>query len=102
MNKLKQIIKTIITNEIEPDVAVFNDGYTIAPFTTYTALKGDGKPQEIATGYQLDFFFKSKGETVAKAKALIEALGDYPVSDLTYTWETTVRLWRATMTIETI
>lgn len=102
MNKLKEIIETIITKEIEPDKGVFADGYVLAPIDVNIALKGDGNPTELTTRYQLDFFFKEKGETVAKAKALLIALGDYPTNDLTFTWEDNARLWRATVSIETI
>lgn len=102
MNDLKKIIETIIPKEIEQDNAVFNGGYTIAPINVDIALLGDGEPQEITTSYQLDFFFKGKGELVAKTKSLIIALKDYSTNDTTFTWEETVRLWRATMTIEEI
>lgn len=102
MNKLKEIIETVIPNEIEQDKGVFANGYILAPAYLQTALKGDGKPTEITTNYQLDFFFKSKGEVTAKSKALILALGDYPLGDLTLNWEETVRLWRATVSIDTI
>jgi len=102
MSDLKSIINTIITKEIEPDKGVCNDGYVLAPVYIETALKGNGKPEEIATHYQLDFFFKSKGEVMAKAKSLIMALEDYPTTDLSFNWEENARLWRATVSIETI
>lgn len=102
MNELKRIIETIVYREIEPDEAVFSSGYTISPVIMNTSLKGDGEPEEITTSYQLDFFYKSRGEAIAKAKALIDALGDYPTNDLTFTWEEIVRLWRGTILIETI
>lgn len=102
MNKLIRIIESIITREIEQDMGVFADGYILAPVDIRTALKGNGNPEEITTRYQLDFFYKSRGELVAKAKALINALGDYPTNDLTFTWEETARLWRATVLIEII
>lgn len=102
MNNLKEIIETVITKEIEQDKGVCNDGYVLAPVYLSTALKGDGKPEEVTTSYQLDFFFRSKGELISKAKSLIDALKDYPTNDLTFTWEETARLWRATVSIETI
>lgn len=102
MNNLKEIIETVILREIEQDEGVFSNGYVLEPVNIETALKGDGKPEEITTDYQLDFFFKKKGETVAKAKALIDALDEYQTSDVTFRWEEQVRLWRATMTITTI
>lgn len=102
MNNLKEIIETVIAREIEQDEGVFDNGYILAPIYNDIALKGDGKPEEITTNYQLDFFFKKKNETIAKAKALIEALSDYPTNNLTFTWESTPRLWRCTVSIETI
>lgn len=102
MSELNEIIETIITKEIEPDKGVFADGYILSPIYVSTALKGDGNPEELTTNYQLDFFFKSKGETIAKAKALILALADYPTNDLIFSWEETARLWRATVSIETL
>lgn len=102
MNKLKEIIETVIAREIEQDEGVFDNGYILAPVYHDVALKGDGKPEEIITDYQLDFFFRKKGETIAKAKALIEALSDYPMDDFAFTWESTARLWRCTTRIETI
>lgn len=102
MNKLKDIIETIISREIDPERGVFSDGYILQPIYVSTGLKGDGNPEELATNYQLDFFFKNKGEIAAKAKELIYELGDYPTSELSFVWEETVRLWRATVFIETV
>ena len=102
MNELKEIIETVISREIEQDEGVFNDGYVLAPAYTDVGLKGDGKAEEITKNYQLDFFFRKKGETIAKAEALMKALSDYPTTGLTFSFEETPRLWRGTVSIETI
>lgn len=102
MNKLKSIIETVISKEIDPDSGVFSDGYILQPFALRTELKGDGFPEELATQYQLDFFYKNRGETVSKARELIIKLGNYPLNDLSFTWEETARLWRGTILIEAI
>lgn len=102
MNKLKSIIETIVSQEIDLDRGVFADGYILQPYGIRADLKGDGYPEEISTQFQLDFFYKNRGEVVARAKELLIALGDYPTNDLSITWEETVRLWRGTVFIEKI
>lgn len=102
MDKLRDIIESVISREIEQDEGVFSDGYILAPINLGVALKGDGKTEEITTNYQLDFFFKRKMETIAKANLLMDALSDYPTGELMFTWESTPRLWRCTVIIETI
>ena len=102
MNKLKTIIETVISKEIDQDLGVFSDGYILQPIDVITELKGDGNPEEVATNYQLDFFYRNKGEITARAKDLIMQLSDYPINDLTFVWETTARLWRATVIIQVI
>ena len=102
MNKLKDIIETVISKEIDQDYGVFSDGYILQPTYISAELKGDGNPEEVTTNYQLDFFYKNKREIIARAKELIVQLGDYPTNDLSFVWEETVRLWRATVFIEVI
>lgn len=102
MDKLKRIIETVISKEIDQDEGVFNDGYVLNPVILGATLKGDGEAEEITTSYQLDFFYKSKGILIAKAKDILVALGDYPTNDFTFIWESTPRLWRATVIIDTI
>lgn len=102
MNKLKSIIETVISREIDLDRGVFADGYILQPIEIRADLKGDGFPEEVTIQYQLDFFYRNRGEVVARAKELLFALGDYPTNDLSITWEETVRLWRATVFIDKI
>lgn len=102
MNELKNIIKNVISSEIDPDGGVFSDGFILQPINVITGLKGDGTPEEVSTQYQLDFFYKNKGEITARAKELLFELGDYPTNDLSFTWEGTARLWRATVFIEKV
>lgn len=102
MTELVTIISTIITTELLQDDVVKANSFVLDPVTTDVVLRGDGKPEEVTTSYQLDFFFEKKGKLVSKTKALIAALSDYCISNVTYRWEDTVRLYRATMRIETI
>lgn len=102
MKALKDLIKTIIPNELSQDEGVKNNSFVLDPYILGHALNGDGLPQEIFTEFQLDIFFKNKGELIAKSKAITETLGAYPVEDFIYTWESTARLWRGTTIIELI
>lgn len=102
MDKLKRIIENVIPNEIDQDEGVFADGYVLSPVTLGASLKGDGIAEEINTSYQLDFFYKTKGILIAKARDILIALDDYPTNDITFSWEDTPRLWRATLIIDTI
>jgi len=99
---LKALIETVIDKEIQQDEGVFADGYTIEPVTMDEVLKGDGKPEEISTTYQIDIFYKAKGQLLHKAVLLAMALKDYPMSGFIFTWESNARLWRGTTSIEKI
>lgn len=100
MKALKEIIKTIIPYELQQDEGVKNNSFVLDPYILGQALRGDGMPQEIFTEFQLDVFFKNKGELTAKCKALSLALSDYPIEDFIFSWESTARLWRGTTIIE--
>lgn len=102
MNELKQIIESVILKEIQQDDGVSDNSYVLEPISIETVLKGDGIAEETATNYQLDFFFRRKGELLAKAHELHEALGKYQMSDFSFMWEDMARMWRATVTITTI
>lgn len=102
MTELRAIIKTIIPKEISTDENVVENSFIIEPYMTEDVLKGDGRPEEISTSYQIDVFFKNKGELVAKAKELSLALGQFPNGGFTFTYEGVARLWRGTVTIEKI
>lgn len=102
MNELITLIKTVVTNEIEPDKGVKADGFILDPYMDSPALNGDGKIQEVVTSYQLDIFYEAKGKLMSKAQALLATLEDYQTSSFVYTYETNARLWRGTITINTI
>lgn len=100
MNEVKTIIKSIVPKELMQDENVVASSFLLEPFMTETILKGDGQPAELSTTYQLDVFFKNKGELVAKCKQLVEALADYPMEPFSYIWESNARLYRGTTNIE--
>lgn len=102
MTELKTIIKSIIAKEISLDENVVDNSFVLDPYMNENALKGDGHPEEITTSYQLDIFFKNKGELIAKSKLLAIALGDYPMNEFVFNYEGVARLWRGTVTIQTI
>lgn len=99
---LKNLIKTKVTTELNPNDKVVADSFTINPISLVIGLKGDGKVQESVQRYQLDFFFKGKGEVMNKAIALQDLLKEYVIGDLYLTWEETALLWRGTFSIEII
>lgn len=102
MTDLITIISGIVTHELIQDETVISDSFNLDPVNTDIILKGNGKPEEVSTTYQLDIFFDKKGKLVAKTKLVIDALSDYSISDATYVWEKEARLWRASMRIETL
>ena len=99
---LKNLIKTLVTTELNPNDKVVADSFTINPISLVIGLKGDGKVQESVQRYQLDFFFKEKGKVMAKAISLQDALKEYVIGDLYLTWEETALLWRGSFPIEII
>ena len=99
---LKNLIKTVVTTELNPNDKVVADSFTINPVILMVGLKGDGSVQESVQRYELDFFFKEKGNVMAKAISLQDTLKDYVIGDLYLTWEENVLLWRGTFSIEII
>ena len=99
---LKNLIKSIVTTELNPNDKVVANSFTLNPISLVIGLKGDGHVQESVQRYELDFFFNQKGEVMAKAIALQDALKEYAIGDLYLTWEQNVLLWRGTFAIEII
>lgn len=100
MNELITIIKTIVPNELDQDTNVKTNSFILEPYMMNDVLKGDGKATESAVTYQLDLFFKNRGELVAKSTLVANAVNKYMVGAWSFTWESTARLWRATATIQ--
>ena len=102
LTTLKNLIKTIVTTELNPNDKVVADSFTINPVILAVGLKGDGGVQESVQRYEVDFFFEQKGKVMSKAIALQDGLQDYVIGDLYLNWEETALLWRGTFTVEII
>lgn len=58
--ELINLIKTLIPKELDQDNNLVDGSFVLDPYMVSTVLKGDGKPTEITTKYQLDFFYNKK------------------------------------------
>lgn len=102
LKALKNLIKTLVETELNPNDTVSANSFTINPVSLAIGLKGDGCVQESVQRYEVDFFFKQKGEVMAKAVALSKLLSEYIIGDVYLLWEQNVLLWRGMFTVEII
>ena len=100
MNELIDIITKIVPNELDLDANVKTNSFILDPYLMDDVLKGDGVATESTVTYQLDVFFKNKGELIAKTKLISNALNIFVLSSWSFRWESTARVWRGTVSIE--
>lgn len=101
MDKIRDAVSEIVSHEIKDDKRVVPDGFIISPFMMGAELEGDGNEEEISTAYQVDIFYTTKSELIRAAKSLRKKLKAVceSVSDWSFMYEGTVKLWRGFITV---